>query len=444
MATVKPYYSKNGEEILSWRVKLCLGRDSENRQVFRTTTIKHPKGLSKKRAKEEADKQISLWIEEQRELYEAQKKQEAEQTKKKSAEEKLATPLSTFIQTKWIPNHVNNGKHKPTTISFYQFMADDICSYFGEKRTLEDIDDDAIEEYEKYLRTRAKTKNGKPISETNVRRHLETLRNILTYARKKKYIKENPFDDYPIETVKKQKKVDYLREDEIKLFFDCLDETEKKTIVKDGQEIVIDEHCVKTMWRVYVRISIVQGLRRGEMLGLRWKDVDWDNNLLLVRNNITVDQNSEEGYSANTTKSGEERISTFGERIKEKLLEYYAEQKEKYGTIKGSYYVFCRDGNPERPLYPTTPTTWLRRFEIENNLRHVSPHDFRHTAGTYLRKLGHNDRDIQDHLGHSDSKVANKYYVAEVVDLMRKSSDDLEKYFGELIGSDSATEEAPR
>lgn len=441
MASVKPVVGKNGK-IISWRVRVCVGRDEDTyKQIWRTTTIKHPEGLTPKRAEAAVEDAAKAWEKEQKAIYEKEIDEAGSQRRKKTDAQKQATPLSSFIRDKWLPNYVHDGAHRATTISFYQYMAEDICAFFGEKQEVGSIEREDIERYSKFLRTEAKTKRGDPLSATSVKRHLETFRTILTYAKLNKYIKENPFESYQIKELKKKKKVDYLHEEDAPKFFECLMRKQTKTVMEDGQEVEVSEYCVRSLWRLYIWISIINGLRRGEMLGLKWEDVDLKRELFYVRNNVTVDTSSSEGYCVVPPKNGEERISPFGAEIRDMLLEYRAEQEEKYGPIKGKYFLFCRDNDPEKPLYPTTPTTWIRRFEIANGLQHISPHDFRHTAGTYLRNLGHNDRDIQDHLGHSDSKISHEYYVADNLELRRKSTIDLEKHLMELIEAPTAEED---
>ncbi len=410
MAKIYPYRDKDGK-IVSYQVKVCLGRDDLGKQIWATTSIRPPEGLTPKKTIEAVQLEANNWEKEQREKF----KQTGQAAQKRGSKE--STTFADFVNNRWLLNFVDGKRHKPTTKSFYRYMAADIVSYFGTKLKIGEIDIDRIEDYETFLRNKSFTKAGKPISDTSVRRHLETLRNILRYAKTTHYIKTNPFEDYKIENLKKNTVVDYLHEDEVSRFFSCLQ----------------DE---RTFWQLYMLMSLIQGFRRGEILALKWEDVDMEGQVFFVRHNLTVDVQSEKGYNIDLPKSGEARTTPFGNNVASILEQFRVEQEERYGTIEPDFYVFCRDGNPKEPLYPTTPTTWLRRFEIRNNLRHISPHDFRHSAGTYLRKIGFTDRDIQDHLGHSDARISHKFYVAEDLTLKRNAVDGLESYVMGLIHKD--------
>ena len=389
---------RNGE-IVSYKFRCCVGRDEAYRQIWRTTTL--PKddprieGLTPAKLLNTLSSIKHEWDAEQKEAYEK------------------------FVRENWLKLHVMQSKLKPSTKAFYAYMAEDISAYFRDRIRLNEVDREAIEQYEIYLRNQAKTKGGKPLSDTSVRRHLETLRNVLRYAKVNKYIADDPFADYPIENKSDEAEtVDYLTPAEIVSFYDHL-ESESK------------------FWQLYVRLSLLCGLRRGEMIALKWGDINTDKRKILVQRNVTVDAGSEAGYNIGSTKTKKKRVVFYTETIDNLLADYKAEQEAKYGTLQEEAFVFCTPTDPLRPVYPTTPTTWLKRFEQKNGLREVSPHDLRHTTGTLAKMAGYSNKDIQTELGHSDGKTTDKFYVGVDEQALQSLPRDIEN----LIRPQKSTED---
>ena len=96
------------------------------------------------------------------------------------------------------------------------------------------------------------------------------------------------------------------------------------------------------------------------------------------------------------------------------------------GRLDGEAFVFSTPGDPTKPLFPTSPTTWLRRFEKKNGLRAISPHDLRHSNGTFAKMAGFDAKDIQTQLGHADTKTTNRFYIGVDTDSLREYPDAIE------------------
>lgn len=393
---------KDGK-VIRYKIRCCVGRDDHRKQVWKTTTVSADdpriEGLTPGKLADELNNIKHQFSKEQKSLFENGGHQVDKQ------KDKQTITFYRFASEKWLDVHVNKGTAKPTTKAFYGYMADDILSYFGERVKLNDIDREEIEKYENYLRNEAKTKAGKSLSDTSVRRHLETLRNILNYARVNRYISNDPFADYPIKNKSEEaEKVDFLRPEEIISFYDHLENE-------------------STFWQLYVRMSLLCGLRRGEMVALQWGDIETERRRITVKRNVTVDVKKKEtddaapenGYHIGSTKSKKERTVYYTQTVADLLTKFESEQKAKFGygerDLPKDAFVFCASNDLKAPIYPTTPTTWLKRFEQRNGLREVSPHDLRHTTGTLAKMAGYGSKDIQTELGHSDSKTTDKFYV---------------------------------
>lgn len=399
MATIDKRTNSKGE-IVSYRVRTCVGRDEQYKQVWRTVTIPRPEGLTPKAEEKEVKRQADAWEQSVKEDY----------ARTHSKEDKARITLADFVRNHWWNDHVMDGTHTPSSIAFYGYMSDDILQYFGDKKTLASIDAEAVKRYLKYMNTEATTKRGEPYSKTTIQHHFGTLRNIMQYARRFHYIQADPCQDL---TQKEKphrdaKKVDFLATDDARRFITCLE----------------DEPL---FWRAFENVLITCGLRRGEAIGLQWRDVDPDKLTLTVERNVTMDANADDKLRIGTTKTGEARTVPISERVYGLLMQLKREQEERlHITMAPSAFIFCRQTDPQRPIYPTEPTRWQRKFIERHHLPDVSPHDLRHTAATLALEAGANLKEVQQLLGHADPATTMKFYTGVTEEAQRRTVEGIE------------------
>ena len=399
MAAIKENRNAKGE-IISYRIRACVGRDAQNKQVWRTTTLPRPEGLTPKKEENEIKRQADEW--------ELRQKEEYQRTN--APKDKTKITFSAFVSNVWWNDHVMDGSHTPNSIAFYKAMSDDLVDYFNIKK-LSSIDAEAVKRYIKYLQTKATTKNGSPYSATTVVRHYQTLRNILNYALRFGYIKDDPckyltLKDKP---TMENKGIDFLKPEDAKKYILCLENE-------------------PLFWRCFENLLITTGLRRGEAVGLQWGDIDSENLTITVCRNVTMDKDSEEGYHIGKTKTGEARVVPISDRLKKMLDALKADREADMGniTILPSGYVFAPEGDPYRPIYPTEPTKWQSRFVKRYNLPKVSPHDLRHTAATLALESGADLKMVQELLGHKDPSTTMRFYAGVTDEAKRRTIEGIE------------------
>ena len=404
MATIDTRRNAKGE-ITGYRLRCCVGRDELDKQVWRTSTIARPEGLTPAKEKKAVEYLAAEWEENVKEEY--------KRTNTKVDKTKIS--FADFIEKIWIPNFVLDGTHKPYGISFYRNMANIIVSYFEGKRIrLNAVDTATVKMFIVYLNTKARTKNGEPYSAESRVHIYGTLRNILGFARRMGFIKENPCDGLSTKERphKEQKPVDFLSKEQAKLFLAAL---EKESL----------------FWQAYTNILLFCGLRRGEALALTWKDIDADKMQLNVSRNVTVDKNSPDGYAIITPKSGKGRVVPISERLLSMLMQLKREREEKLQVkLFPTMHIFSRTDNPQMPLYPTSPTAWMRRFTKKNNLPSISPHDLRHSCATLMLAAGAQMKDVQLILGHADVTTMLKFYVGSNEESRRDAAEGIESLIG--------------
>lgn len=398
MATIIERKDKSGN--VSYLVRVCVGRDDKGKQVFRNKTFKHPEGMTPKKGRTEVERQAQNW--------EQQQKDEYKKTQTKESKETIT--LANFVNKHWWPDHVEDGSHTPSTISFYKHMINDILEYFGEKKRLASIDAEAVKRYIKYCNTEAKTKRGEPYSPATVQHHFNSLRSILEYARRFRYIQFNPCQDLnQNEKPKRTKKqIDFLSPEDAKRFVTALE-------------------AEPLFWRCFENLLITSGLRRGECVGLQWGDIDQDEKTITVQRNVTIDKDSPEKYHIGATKTGEIRTVPVSPRVLSLLAALKREQQKKYRAVLLPHaFIFCRIDDPYKPVYPTAPTRWQQRFTERHNLPKVSPHDLRHTAATLALEGKANLKQVQSLLGHSDPSTTMSFYAGLTKEAQHRTVDVIE------------------
>lgn len=237
------------------------------------------------------------------------------------------------------------------------------------------------------------------VSGTTVVRYHGLIRLSLCYARKMRYIKENP-----IEEVDKPEKNQYVGN-----FYSAEELKEAISLAKG------------TYLEVPVIMGGFYGLRRSEVVGLRWSAFDFENNIFYINHTVnTCNIDGERKIIAKDrakTKSSL-RALPLDEGVKKRLLEIKEKQEANQKKFKRSYskewlgYVLVDElGGLILPDYITgTWPTFLKR----HGLRKIRFHDLRHTCASLLLNKGkHNGitlKDIQVWLGHSDfATTANIY-----------------------------------
>ena len=275
--------------------------------------------------------------------------------------------LAEFIENVYLP-WARLNKRRPINDELY-------CKTFREffgKKTFAQISPLLIERFKKERRE-SLTIHGKQRSPASVNRELEVLSRILSMAVDNGIIESNP-----------ARKVKKLRLDNMRKRYLTLEEEQRLFAVLTGR---------RSHLKPVVVLAIHTGMRRGELLGLRWQNVDFARGLIYVTN----------------TKTGHDREVPMNSLVRETLLELqraggeheYVFTNSKTGInlseVKRGFTSACRDA------------------EI-NDLRF---HDLRHTTGTRLADAGTDAFAIAEVLGHRSLQTTKRYTHATDLRKMR-------------------------
>lgn len=161
-----------------------------------------------------------------------------------------------------------------------------------------------------------------------------------------------------------------------------------------------------------IYITFIYGLRRSEMMGLRWSDVDFKNDTVTIRHTVTIVGNSVSENDTTKTKSSNRSYPLLPD-IKDILLKIKRQQNKNVASLGDCYfcsdYIFTKkDGTL---YYPSYPSHALPDVIKKNDLTPIRWHDLRHSCASMLILKGWSMKDISDWLGHSGIGITMDLYT---------------------------------
>lgn len=325
---------------------------------------------------------------------------------KKKAEEMLYQTRKDFIPPEVLPKDLKSGHMlfteymklwleiakttvKLTTYGSYSSMVNNVIIPYFEPLGLKlaEVQPQTIQRF--YLKQLERVKPNSVIH------YHAIIHRAFKYAVRTDLISVNPVD-----------KVDRPKKNAFQGSFYTEEELEKLFEAAKGTKIELP-----------IILTAFYGLRRSEVLGLKWDAIDFEQDTITIKHTFTqsvIDGKTVE-IAADTTKTKSSRrtlplIPQFKEMLQERQV-----QQEEYKRVCGKCYnkqylgYVCVDelGNMIKPDYLTQAFAKLLE---KNGLRHIRLHDLRHTCASLLLKNGVPMKQIQEWLGHSDfSTTANIY-----------------------------------
>ena len=294
--------------------------------------------------------------------------------------------FTDFLQS-WLP--VAKSTIKLTTYASYVTMVKSIISpYFAERGiTLKGLTAADIQGFY--------TQQLERVNANTVIHYHAIIHRALKYAVKMDMIPYNPADK--IERPKKERFVgSFYDSAEINALFQA-----------------VKGHTLE----LPIKLAAFYGLRRSEVLGLKWNAIDFDANTITIRHTVTacnLDGKHIEVVADSTKTKSSMRTLPLVPEFRELLLQKQ-EQQGRYRKLCGRSYCtdyldyICVNEIGER-LKPNTLSDGFKRILEQNNLRVIRLHDLRHTCASLLLANGVPMKQIQEWLGHSDfSTTANIY-----------------------------------
>lgn len=360
----------------SYQIRVSAGYDSEYRQVIHTKTWKPTPGMTERQIEKEVVRQAIMF----------------EEYCKKG----IVTVNVKFKEfaEKWL-NDFARVNLKKTTFQRMKNTTIRVYAAFGHLR-VDSITRGQIQAFVDDMAKNGKNmKTGKPLSRKSIVHHLNFLSDVFNYALRFDMIDSNPCNHIFVPKGEKKEKEIYTVE-------------EMKQLFK-----LINQYA-PLKYKAFLTLAVYSGFRNGELMGLEWKDVDWENNVISVRrtSNYTV---TDGNYTDTPKTKSSIRSLKLPQQVFDVLSELRESQlknKENLGTkwIDSDKLFVTEVG---KPLHRGSPYKWQCEFTERHGMRFCDIHSLRHFNATVLINAGVDTATVSSALGHSNiSTTTNIYFHA--------------------------------
>lgn len=266
----------------------------------------------------------------------------------------------------------------------------------------------------------ANEKTGKPLAPKTIRHNLSFISDVFSYAVKMDLLSDNPCRKVTIPKGEVKEKPIYSQEEMALLLTRISGEP--------------------TKYRAFFFLIAYSGFRRSEMLGLEWKDVDFEHNVITIKR--TSNYTAGRGTYTDTTKTKRsQRVLKISPYIMGILKELKDEQDEEALRLGDKWVETDRlfvKWNGE-PMNNQTPYGWLKEFCEKNELPFYGIHSFRHFAASALISAGLDVTTVSGALGHCNSGTTLNVYSHMFQNAQARVAEAMDGAFSFLPAQDSTS-----
>ena len=188
----------------------------------------------------------------------------------------------------------------------------------------------------------------------------------------------------------------------------------EKLVLGDEQlETFLEAIKHEEYWCDFFYVEVMTGLRRGEICGLKWSDIDFEDKKLRIERSVAVKKGG--GVSIGETKTQTGTRNIFMPPSVAQVL-----QKRKQTAI--TEWVFPAFLNPEQPIHPAAAYRKLKVILKHAELPMLRFHDLRHTFATHAMKGGVDAKTLSGILGHTNASFTLDTYTHVTSDMQKSAS----------------------
>ncbi|GAP57293.1 tyrosine recombinase XerC-like [Arthrobacter sp. Hiyo1] len=318
------------------------------------------------------------------------------------------TTAAAYV-TEWLEAQERHEQLKPSTLRMYKsYVAKDIVPAFGTKLLLRDLRRAHVAGLIKSLQASGR-------GAVTIKRIHATLSSALTDAVQDGLIAENVAAGARLPKVEKSK-VKVWEPGDAGKFLDFIAGYENMD--SHGRPNGRIGHRLAALFEV----AILSGMRRGELCGLRWEDVDLPGRRLVVRVQLVqVGKIVVEGTIK--TDAGQDRVVALSDRAVAALIAWQFQQEQERQAWAEAYTASGRvftyeDGRQLRPGYVS------KLFELmvtKAGLPMMRLHDLRHLHASLMLASGQDLAIVSKSMGHSNSQITRDLYAHLVGDAARNA-----------------------
>lgn len=378
MATIQ----KRGD---SYSIRVSCGYDSKGKQVIQSMTWKPEPKMTARQIEKELNRQAVMFEEVCNKGYQSK-----------------AIKFEVFAE-QWFEEYAKPNLRNTTYERMLQ-LRKRVYTAIGHMR-MDKITPRQIQAFVNSLsKEGANERTGKPLAPKTIRHNLSFVSDVFAYAVKMGVVSDNPCSKVTLPKNEQNEKKIYTPE-QVQKFLTLLNDEPLK-------------------YRTFFNLMIYSGFRRGEMLGLEWKDVDFENNIISVRR--TSNYTAKKGVYTDTTKTRKsQRTLKFPQEIMDMLKEYKSEQDVQALKCGDKWVETDRlytKWNGE-PMQNGTPYFWLGEFCEKHDLPFYGLHSFRHLFASLLVNQGVDIVTVSGALGHSTVSTTSNIYCHMLEESRAKVSD---------------------
>lgn len=189
----------------------------------------------------------------------------------------------------------------------------------------------------------------------------------------------------------------------------------KEAPVLDDRQVHQLIKCLDTeplKYKTAIMLVLYSGMRRGELCGLNWSDIDFDNGNIHITKELLYTPNKGVYEDTPKTKLSRRVINIPPDMIK--LLKRYRGEQNMYRLSIGDQWhdtdkVFTSwNGNP---MHPDSLSAWYKKFIVKHNLPDSHIHTLRHSSATLLIANGVDVATVSGRLGHANKSTTLNIYT---------------------------------
>lgn len=299
--------------------------------------------------------------------------------------ESLTESSMTF--EKWAIEWLKTYKKDSVKLHTYLFTYDAnvrkyLIPYFG-KAKLDRIKQIDIQ---KYFNT-VKAEDGSPLAKSTLSKHKMILKSMFDAAIDNDHCHKNPVKNITLPEPKK---------------------SEERPVYTAEQAEAVKKYAEEMeYWDILIMLHT--GIRRSELIGLQWDDIDLDQRIMHIQRAV-VQTKGKIVIDVPKTETSD-RLIPFSEH----LAEIFRRMPN-----NGAYVI-----GTDAPLSPATFAHDFKRrmqkIHAQTGTPILTPHELRHTYGTLLRESGTDIYTIQKVMGHSDISITAGVYVHNDIEVLRKN-----------------------
>ena len=189
--------------------------------------------------------------------------------------------------------------------------------------------------------------------------------------------------------------------------------TEKQVLCDSQLDKFMDAIKREQYWYDFFYVEIMTGLRRGEICGIKWSDINFTEGTLSIRRSVTTKVGGGLMIGETKTNAGERKIilpPSVLTLLREKQSDAICE------------WVFPHYMNPSDPLHPDAAYRKLKTLLKSVELPLIRFHDLRHTFATHAMQGGVDAKTLAGILGHTDASFTLDTYTHVTSDMQRNAS----------------------